>query len=75
MGARVEEYWDTIWDPIALVRNHRLGYKRLTFEFREVVAARRRAVLSSRLIGVESSVRYSTAFADALWKDSAMIVG
>ena len=44
-------------------------------EFNEVVAARRSADLSERSIGVEISVRYSTAFADALKKDSAIIVG
>ena len=46
-----------------------------TFEFKEVVAARRREVLSSRLIGVEISVRYSTALIAAFWNDSAMMVG
>ena len=47
----------------------------LTFELRDVVAARRREVLSERSIGVDISVRYSTAFAEALRKDSATIVG
>ena len=46
-----------------------------TFEFRDVLAARRRLDLSFKSTGVEISVRYSTAFADALRKDSAMIVG
>ena len=47
----------------------------LTLEFKEVVAARRSADLSDRSMGIEISVRYSTAFADAFKKDSAMIVG
>lgn len=46
-----------------------------TFELSEVVAARRRAALSSRLIGTEISVRYSTAFAEAFKKASAIMVG
>ena len=46
-----------------------------TFELSEVVAARRRAALSSKLIGTEISVRYSTAFAEAFKNDSAMMVG
>ena len=46
-----------------------------TFELSEVVAARSRAALSSKLIGTEISVRYSTAFAEALKNDSAMMVG
>jgi len=57
MGARIDEYWDTI------------------FEFRLVVAARSSEALSFRSTGVEISVRYSTAFCEALMKDSAMIVG
>ena len=47
----------------------------LTFELNEVVAARSRLALSSRFTGVEISVKYSTAFAAAFVKDSAMIVG
>lgn len=47
----------------------------LTLEFKEVVAARRSADLSERSMGVEISVRYSTAFAEAFKKDSAIIVG
>ena len=46
-----------------------------TLEFKDVVAARRRADLSFRSMGVESSSRYSTALADAFKKDSAMMVG
>lgn len=46
-----------------------------TFELSEVVAARRRAALSSKLIGTEISVRYSTAFAEAFKNDSAITVG
>jgi hypothetical protein len=44
-------------------------------ELREVLAALRRLSLSFRSIGVEISVRYSTALAEALRKDSAIIVG
>ena len=47
----------------------------LTFELSEVVAARSKAALSSRLIGTEISVRYSTAFAEAFKNDSAITVG
>ena len=39
------------------------------------MAARSRAALSSKLIGTEISVRYSTAFAEAFKNDSAMMVG
>ena len=46
-----------------------------TFELREVVAAWRRLARSSRLTGVDISVRYSTDFAAAFENDSAMIVG
>ena len=46
-----------------------------TFELSEVVAARSRAALSSKLIGTEISVRYSTAFAEAFKNDSATMVG
>jgi len=48
---------------------------RVTLEFKEVLAARKRLALSFRSTGVEISVRYSTAFADALKKDSATMVG
>ena len=41
----------------------------------EVVAARRRAALSSKLTGTEISVRYSTAFAEAFKNASAIMVG
>ena len=47
----------------------------LTLEFKEVVAARRSADLSERSMGIEISVRYSTAFADAFKKASAIMVG
>ena len=46
-----------------------------TFELSEVVAARSRAALSSKLIGTDISVRYSTAFAEAFKNASAMMVG
>ena len=46
-----------------------------TFELSEVVAARSRAALSSKLTGTEISVRYSTAFAEAFKNDSAIMVG
>ena len=46
-----------------------------TFELSAVVAARSRAALSSKLIGTEISVRYSTAFAEAFKNDSAIMVG
>ena len=46
-----------------------------TFELSEVVAARSRAALSSKLTGTEISVRYSTAFAEAFKNDSAITVG
>ncbi len=45
------------------------------FEFKDVLAALNRVVRSFRSIGVAISVRNSTAFVDALKKDSAMIVG
>ena len=54
IGARVEEYWDTI------------------FEFKLVVAALKRLALSLRSIGVDISVKYSTAFADALRNEVAI---
>jgi len=46
-----------------------------TFEFRDVLAALMSVERSFRSIGVDISVRNSTAFSDALKKDSAMIVG
>ena len=54
MGARVDEYCDTI------------------FEFRLVVAALNRLALSLRSTGVDISVKYSTAFADALINEVAI---
>jgi hypothetical protein len=54
MGARVEEYWETI------------------FEFRLVVAALSRLALSLRSTGVDISVRYSTAFLEALRNEVAI---
>ena len=50
-------------------------YCETIFEFRLVVAALSSEALSFRSTGVEISVRYSTAFWEALVKDSAMIVG
>ena len=50
-------------------------YRVLSFEFNDVLAARRRVALSERSMGVDISVRNSTAFTDALRKDSAMMVG
>jgi hypothetical protein len=47
----------------------------VTFELSEVVAARSKAALSSKSIGTDISVRYSTAFAEALKNDSAITVG
>ena len=47
----------------------------VAFELSEVVAARSRAALSSKLTGTDISVRYSTAFAEALKNASAIIVG
>lgn len=44
-------------------------------EFKEVLAARNKLALSLRSTGVEISVRYSTALAEARMNDSAMIVG
>lgn len=44
-------------------------------EFREVLAARKRAALSFKSTGVEISVKYSTAFAEAFRKASEMVVG
>ena len=46
-----------------------------TLEFRDVLAALMSVERSFRSIGVDISVRNSTAFSDALKKDSAMIVG
>lgn len=46
-----------------------------TLELRDVLAARRRLALSLRSNGIDKSVRYSTAFVDALRNDSAMVVG
>lgn len=57
------------------VNKYKPPKKALTFELSEVVAARNRAALSSKLTGTEISVRYSTAFADAFKNDSAMMVG
>ena len=57
------------------VNKYKTPKKALTFELSEVVAARNRAALSSKLTGTEISVRYSTAFADAFKNDSAMMVG
>lgn len=53
-----------------------VGYQDiLTFELREVLAARNKLGLSFRSTGVDISVRYSTDLADALRNASAMIVG
>ena len=57
------------------MNNHQLMARGLTFELSEVVAARTRAALSSKLTGTEISVRYSTAFAEAFKNDSAIMVG
>lgn len=46
-----------------------------TFEFKEVLAARKRLALSLRSTGVDISVRYPTAFVDAFMNDSATMVG
>jgi len=54
MGARVDEYCETI------------------FEFRLVVAALSRLALSLRSTGVDISVRYSTAFLEALRNEVAI---
>ena len=47
----------------------------ITLEFKEVLAARNKLPLSFKSTGVDISVRYSTAFAEARMNDSAMIVG
>jgi hypothetical protein len=44
-------------------------------EFKEVLAARRRDSLSFRVTGVDMLVKISTAFSDAAWKPSAIVVG
>src|SRR6267154_3894090 len=60
----------------ASARHFHDGFKIIgTFEFKEVLAARSRLVLSLRSIGVDISVRYSTALTDAFKNDSAMMVG
>lgn len=46
-----------------------------TFELSDVVAALNNAELSLRSTGIDISVRYSTAFAAAFRKDSAITVG
>jgi hypothetical protein len=46
-----------------------------TLEFKLVLAARSRLSVSFRSTGIDSSVRYSTAFAAAFWNDCAIVVG
>ena len=75
IGANVEEYWDTICTNHAIRESGKKTLGRVTFEFSEVLAARRRLAWSFKSTGIEISVRYSTAFADALMKASAMMVG
>lgn len=48
------------------------GYRRCTFEFKDVLAALSRLSLSFRSTGVERSSRYSTTFFAAFAKDSAI---
>ena len=74
IGARVEEYCETILGCYQRGKSQSPA-QAPTFELSEVVAARRRAALSSKLIGTEISVRYSTAFAEAFKNDSATMVG
>jgi len=50
-------------------------YCETIFEFRLVVAALSRLALSLRSTGVDISVRYSTAFFDALRNDVAIMDG
>lgn len=59
-------------DRLVMNRWHSLPY---TLEFREVLAARKRLDLSLRSTGVDISVKYSTALAEARRNDSATIVG
>lgn len=46
-----------------------------TLEFKLVLAARNKLSLSLRSTGIDNSVKYSTAFAAAFWKDWAIVVG
>jgi hypothetical protein len=48
---------------------------RPALEFKDVLAALMSVVRSFKSIGVDISLRNSTAFVEALRKDSAMIVG
>jgi len=47
----------------------------LTLELSEVFAARTSEVLSRKSTGIDISVRYSTAFTEALMNASAITVG
>lgn len=73
IGARMDEYWETICTT-GQVRMGRSEIRR-ALEFKDVLAALISVVRSLRSIGVDISVRNSTAFVEALKKDSAMIVG
>lgn len=75
IGAKVEEYWDTIFFEHESHCDTVVGWFKRTLEFKEVLAARSRLGLSLRSTGVDISVRYSTAFTEALRKASAMMVG
>lgn len=75
MGASVEEYCETILKYCKLSQLAPVQGKMNTFEFKEVLAARKRLALSLRSTGVDISVRYPTAFVDAFMNDSATMVG
>lgn len=75
MGASVEEYCETIWKISQISSDSSSAWKITTFEFKEVLAARKRLALSLRSTGVDISVRYPTAFVDAFMNDSATMVG
>src|ERR1700733_13305949 len=75
IGARVDEFLDTIYLKADSERPATLGFLKRTLEFKEVLAARSKLCLSFKSTGVEISVRYSTAFTDAFRKASAMMVG
>lgn len=62
IGARTEEYWETICKSVSD------DHKRRTLEFKDVLAARSKLSRSFKSTGVEMSSRNSTAFAAAFWK-------
>jgi hypothetical protein len=73
IGARMDEYWETICTTGQISTEN--SENRRALEFKDVLAALISVVRSLRSIGVDISVRNSTAFAEAFKKDSAMIVG